>query len=123
MPFLVASLLRRWPLLVGLLLVAAGAGYATMAYVPPSYQATASVLLVPPQSQDDPGGNRLRALGGLTPARDILIQSLNPDTVRAQLTQGTKSTYAVTQAFTTSTPLLIIPAAGPTASSAVALRD
>ena len=49
--------------------------------VAPDYAAKATVLLVPPDSVDNPGGSRHLLLGGLTPARDIVIRALNADEV------------------------------------------
>jgi capsular polysaccharide biosynthesis protein len=118
MHVLAAALLRRWLLVVSLLLLAGAVSFATTRAVPPDYEAKSTVLLVPPEAQNDPGGNRYLTLGGLTPARDIVIQSLNSDSLRSKLTKGTDNTYEVSQDFTSSTPFVVITATGPTPTAA-----
>lgn len=68
------------------LLAAGGGGYA-MQRVGPTYSASATVLLVPPPAKAGQGAsavpdNPYLSLGGLTPARDILIRTLTSQSVR-----------------------------------------
>lgn len=70
------ALLRRWYLtLVGLLCVA-GACVATLYTVPPTYQAQASVLLLPPQTSLRDGANPFLYLGGLSQPAEVLAKYL-----------------------------------------------
>jgi hypothetical protein len=118
MPVLLASLLRRWVVTLSLLLAVGAVGYATVRAVPPDYKAEGTVLLVPPESADDPGGNRFLALGGLTPARDVILESLRSDTVRKELAPDPTVTYEVEPDFTTSTPFVVVTTTASTPAAA-----
>lgn len=119
MPLLVRSLLRRWPLTLVVLLAACSLAYGATRVVPPQYQDKATVTLIPPRSVENPGANRYLLLGGMTPARDILIRSLTSDQVKTEVTAGVPETsYEISPDYTTSAPFMMLLVIGPTPESA-----
>ena len=108
---LVASLLRRWPLLLCAITITAAAGFFTVKAVPAEYETTASALLVPPKSTDDPGANRYLALGGLNQMTTVLIRSLNSDETHADVQEKLETSgeyVGVESDWTTSATILIV---------------
>jgi Chain length determinant protein len=112
---LVGLIRRRWPLVLALLVLTGVAGVGILRLVPPDYETTASAVLVPPQSRENPGGNRYLLLGGMTPARDVVIRSLTSEQTRKTVLRGTpRADYVVEPDFATSAPLIIMTATAPT---------
>jgi hypothetical protein len=110
--------LRRWPLVVLALLMTACGMYAVATTVRPEFQSSASVVLIPPRSTEDPDSNRYLALGSLDQAVGVVTRSLVSDEVRAQVAaEVPDGTYDVTADWATSAPILVVTAHG--ASSAV----
>jgi hypothetical protein len=100
-------LLRRWYLaLVGLLATAGLIALAVHA-VPPKYEATADVLLLPPKTTN--GANPYLLLGGLQSAADVVSRAMmDTDTVRTvEIAAGSRK-YVVEPDHTTSGPVLLI---------------
>lgn len=113
------SLFRRWYLVVVGLLIAGGLAYLTYQFVPATYQAKASVVLLPPKTTVGPGGNPYLQLGGLGQALDVLSRKLSSDAAHGVIqTTHPDSTYDATTDPTSSGPILIVSAEGktPTAS-------
>ncbi|HEY2044282.1 MAG TPA: hypothetical protein VGH11_16525 [Jatrophihabitans sp.] len=117
----VALLLRRWYLtLIGLALTV---GFAATAIfmVAPTYQAKASLLLLPPKSPAT-GSNPYLALGGLQGATDVLARAMSDSSTLNQLAQsGATGTFAVLRDPNTSGPVLLVTATA--SDSASAVRD
>jgi hypothetical protein len=109
------SLLRRWYLvIVGMCAVAALAAL-TYVHVPPTYQANANVVLLPPKTSVVEGGNPYLFLGGLSQALDVLTRSIDGDTTREGILGSRKDLdYAVEPDRTTAGPILVVQATGPT---------
>ena len=108
---LIASLRRRWPLLLVALLLTMAAVTFTVRAVPPTYETTASVVLVPPKSTDDPKANRYLSLGGLSQAASVMVRALNSDATHAAVgITPDRGEYVVATDFTTSAPILIVTA-------------
>jgi len=119
-----ASLARRWILVLVCLLATAGLGYMTAQKVPPTYQSTADMVLVPPKSTLDPKANRYLSLGGLRQAVDVLTRSVGSDStddaIRLVAPEGKFETSAD---FTTSAPILIVTASADTPLATQKLLD
>jgi len=145
-----ATLLRRWYFVVVAVVCTVAASYLVVSAVGPKYEATGSVLLLPPgstiQQASTSGtlGNPYLSLGGLTQARDIVIQTLaagsthedlcnhkGDDAYRAMREELCKPrpgvTYEVTPEFTSSAPIILITveadSAGNAATALVAVMD
>ncbi|WP_426241938.1 hypothetical protein [Nocardioides sp. LHG3406-4] len=83
-----AALARRWYLVLVALVLTAGVTYLVVERVGPSYVSKGTVLLFPPKTtiaesdQSVTQGNPYLYLGGLNPARDILIRTMTSTSAR-----------------------------------------
>lgn len=110
-----AGLRRRWYLaLAGSLLTLAAAG-AIFQIVPPTYEASASVILVPPSGSVPDGGNPYLFMGGLQTTVDVLSRSLSDEQTRRTLLGGDPTLdYSAEPDRTSAGPILLVKASGPT---------
>ena len=118
------SLRRRWYLVVAGLIIVTGLGTLTYLEVPPTYEASASVVLLPPDSAVPEGGNPYLYLGGLGQALDVLTRAIDADTTREALL-GTDDSLDYTAApdSTTAGPILLIEASGPTKATTLGVLN
>ena len=124
MPALTKVMARRWPWVLVLLLLMLLACFGVTRLVPPTYQAQASMVLMPPESPDSPDGNRYLLLGGLTPARDVVLRALSSQSVAASVTRGEPGTgFTIAQDYATSAPIVMITVDSPAEASAVVVLD
>jgi hypothetical protein len=103
-------LLRRWYIvLVGLSLTAM-LGVAVTVVVPAKYQATSSVLFLPPQSDTvAQGGNPFLALGGLETVAGVVARTVSDSTVQDRVkAAGGTGEYTVAPDATAGGPVLLI---------------
>lgn len=142
---LAATLRRRWYLVLVSLLCSAAATYFVVAAVGPTYEAKATVLMMPPSTststqQAGNVGNPLLQLGSLGQARDVLIRVLTSQATSEVLCQPQRDpvyeamraelcgsrpgvSFEATPDFTSSAPMVQITVEGNTpANSVVALR-
>ena len=68
------ALLRRWYLLLVGLAITAGIGFVTLQHNPPTYQAQARVLMLPPAKTPITGSNPFLNLDGLRLPADLVAQ-------------------------------------------------
>ncbi len=107
------TLLRRWPILMSVFVLAAGATYGVVDRVGPTYETVGSTLIFPPADVDGPGptpagGNPYLELGALVQARDIVIRSLTSKTVRAEIAELFPGmTYDATPDYTNNAPIIL----------------
>ncbi|WP_136518714.1 hypothetical protein [Cellulomonas telluris] len=122
LPDLLHGLRRRWwAVLLGLVSTAALA-WTAFTMVPAERLANASVLVLPPPNTVDTGGNPYLALGGLSPAADVLATAMNNGSVHESLAPpGGTSTFVVSRDFDSSGPLLLVEASDPDPDAAIAL--
>lgn len=103
------SLLRRWYLTVVGLILAAGLGAVAAYLVPPTYEATGSVVLLPPKSTVEPGGNPYLQLVGLGQTVDVVSRAMMAQSAAATVKAAHPSaTYTVAPDPLTSGPLLLV---------------
>ena len=121
---LLHSVRRRWYIVLSGIIVAGalcGMAYTTIS---PTYQRTASVLLIPGATSIPEGGNPYLYLGGLSQASDVLVRALSADAVLTPIL-GSDPTVGVTIArdTTTSGPILVISASGTDEAQVAAVFD
>lgn len=120
----VASLGRRWILVVVCLLMTVGLAQTVWTKVPPTYQTKADVVLVPPKSTENPAANRFLDLGGLRQAVDVLTRSLNSDSTKAKvLALAPQGKFEATADAGTSAPIFILTATASSPAAAQKLLD
>ncbi len=109
------SCLRRWYLLLAALVLTAGGGYLTVGAVSPEYQASASVVLLPPDAVIAVGDNPYLYLGGLDQALGVLQVKMNSPEIakpiEAPYVAG-NGTFAVAKDVTTTGPIMRVTATG-----------
>lgn len=116
---LVQVLRRRWYLVLAGLLCTAAAGFLTFQSVPPTFAASADVLLLPPPASVPEGGNPYLSLSGLTPAGDVLARALSDPKVAAEIAEGgARGEYFVELDGDSPAPMVSVEAEGGSAADA-----
>lgn len=108
---LTMSLQRRWYLTIAGLIATALLCFGASVVVSPTYEAKASLLLLPPADSVEGGGNYLLQLGGLEGVVAILNRTLNSQSANDAIKKvAPGATYTVAPDYTTSGPIIIITA-------------
>jgi hypothetical protein len=119
-----STLLKRWYLSLAGLFVVAGLGFAVFTMIPPTYDTSAIIVLLPPQSTVGDGGNPYLYLGGLDQAAGVVNRALTSDATQTEIKDKVGSSdYEVTPDWSTSGPVLVVTAHGRSESGATQLRD
>lgn len=112
------------------LLLAGGGTFLVFDRVGPTHEVEASVLLFPPiraVEQSDTSvtqGNPYLYLGGLNPARDVLVRKMTSQTVRDALAKNhPEADYEMVPDISTAGPVINLSVSAPTPSEAVAALD
>ncbi len=118
------GLLRRWYFVVlGVVLTACGAFFLTTV-VPPTYQGTARIVLLPPTSLVTADGNPFLFLGGLEQALGVLSVRLSSGAVGDEILQGHPGTaYVVEKDPISPGPILLITTEGESPKSTLKVLD
>lgn len=111
------ALARRWYLVIVSLGLAVAAVVVMMGRVGPSYTAQGTLLLFPPDGSTRAGerveGNPYLSLGGLNPARDILIRAMTSKTSRANLEKSHPDVgYEMYADMAVSGPIIVVEVTG-----------
>ena len=118
------SLRRRWRVALAGLAVTAGLCATAAAVVPPTYEAQASVVLLPPAGSAGEGGNPYLQLQGLSQVVDVLTRAMTSQTtVDAVKTAAPTGKFDVAPDWATSGPILIVHATAPSAEVALATME
>ena len=108
---LATTLRRRWYLTIVGLIATAVLCAATLSLFPATYQAEANIVLLPPASTVEKGGNPYLQLGNLSQVVDVMIRALNSqDAVQQAAVIAPTGTYEVAPDYTTSGPIFVITA-------------
>lgn len=103
------TLIARWYLTLIGVVVTVGLVVVAAIAVPVSYQAKASVVLIPPANATSNGGNPLLGLTGLQSAADVLARVMvDPVEVNRLKQQGVTNKYTVARDLTTDGPVLLV---------------
>lgn len=106
---LFSSLCRRWYLVPVVVLLAVGGALLTADRVAPTYRASASVVLVPPETTLADTGNPYLFLGGLQQSVDVLSRTLGSEYIRETIkAQAPGGSYDVSSDVTTSAPIVLV---------------
>lgn len=115
---------RRWyVLLVGLLITGVACAFVA-SEVQPTYQRTATLLLMPASSSVPEGGNAYLYLGGLGQASEALVTTMAAQTARESILDGHPAAdVTVERNVTSSGPLLSVTATGSSDSEVTEVLD
>lgn len=117
---LYTSAKRRWYFVLTGLLLTAGMALGVFRMTPVSYEATASVALIPPPTAVISGDNPFLYMGGLEQALGVLTVKINSDSVREPIERVESNTsYAAARDASTSGPIVMLSSKGPTPESAI----
>jgi len=119
------ALLRRWYLFVVVLALSAGATWAIASRLPDTYRASASIVLIPPDTTLGDTGNPYLFLGGLQQSVDVLTRDLGSEQIRSAMKKkaGSSATYEVSADFATSAPIVVVTTEASTATAAQGMLD
>lgn len=119
----VAGLRRRWYIVVTGLLLTGGLCALAFEYVPISFIARGSMILLPPETVTD-GENPYLYLGGLAPALDVLTRRVDADKIRLPIEDAfPEAEFTVFADRSSSGPIIAIEITAPTAREAFAVTD
>ncbi|MBD5831672.1 hypothetical protein [Janibacter melonis] len=115
---------RRWWVVVIGVLFSFAAAYGAYVTTPPTYEATATVLLLPPRVAVEEGDNPLLQLGGLNDAVDVLVLELSSQDLRKRVERmQPDASYEVVNEPSTSSPVLLLTTRDVTSEGALQVRD
>lgn len=117
---LLASSLRRWYVLLAALLATAGLTYSVYQSSDPTYEISGTAVLLPGTSSVPEGGNGFLYLGGLNPALEVLMRSVNSDATSKELlaNEPSTTTYTVVRDLDASGPIVLVTATSDTVDGA-----
>ena len=116
---LIRAMGRRWYVVLAGLLVVTGLAYLTLRFIPLTYDVKSSVLLLPPTSTLEEGGNPFLNLGGLDVAAGVLAKSLtDSETTDTVVPTGSKAKYTVEKDASVSGSVLEVAVSDTSASGA-----
>src|SRR5664279_1406269 len=108
---LATTLRRRWYLTIVGLMATAALCAVTLSLYPATYQAEANIVLLPPTTTVEKGGNPYLQLGDLSQAVGVVIRALNSQSAVEQTAAAAPTgTYEVAPDYTTSGPIFVITA-------------
>jgi len=120
----IASLARRWYLTLAGLLATAALALVALHFVPPVWESKASVVLLPPKSTVEPGGNPYLQLSGLAPTLDLLVVSLADQQMTQLIKSVSTSAEYTAEADTKSNgPVIVVTVHDRTPAGSMAVRD
>jgi hypothetical protein len=103
------TLLRRWYITLGGLLLTVALCFAGLALIPPTQRVESSILLLPPRATVKEVGNPYLGLGGLKQPVDVLVKALSAQpTTESVMQKWPDITYEVMADYSTSGPILIL---------------
>lgn len=121
---LLAAFARRWWMTLFGLLLAIGAAYGGWQLTGPSYQATASLLMLPPKSTVPKEGNPFLQLDGLGTIVDLLSPAMKDQVTLESIKQTSPGAeVAITRNVNSAAPVLMISVQDANPNTALAIRN
>src|SRR5690606_7298680 len=121
---LLFSCLRRWYVLVLGLVLAGMGSYYVFNSIEPTYEAKASVVLIPPKVAVTVGDNPYLYLGGLDQALGVLqVKITSPEVVESLVEKYAGAEIAVAKDATTSGPIAAITVSAQPADDTIVLLN
>lgn len=118
------GLLRRWYLVLFGLLVTGFGAYSLLQVVPVTYEATSSVVLVPPATAVIEGENPYLYMGGLDQALSVLTVRMSSPTVGDPILKKRPGlNYSVGKDVSTAGPIMLVGADGETEAETLKLLE
>jgi len=118
------SLIRRWYFVIVGIGVTAGLSVFAANYLVPTYEARASLVLVPPATTIGKTGNPYLFLGGLQQSVDVLTRALDAESVRREVAVAAPTgEYKVEVDFASSAPIILVTANDSSSAGAQRLLD
>jgi hypothetical protein len=115
---LIKTLARRWYIVLAGLALTAGACAVVFEKIPATYEATGSLVLMPPSATVGENGNPYLYLVGMSQALDVLTRRANASEVRNPILERFPGvTYSVDADRSTSGAVVLVKAAGPSPSA------
>ena len=117
---LLSASLRRWYVIVLGVLLTAGATYLVYDASEPTYEISGTAVLLPGSSTVPDGGNGFLYLGGLNPALEVLMRSVNSDATSTEILGDDPGItgYTVERDSDASGPILLVTATSDTPQGA-----
>jgi hypothetical protein len=120
---ILSSSLRRWYLVLFGLIVTGALVYYAYSTNAPRYEIQGTAVLLPGSTSVPEGGNGFLYLGGLNPALEVLLRSVNSDGTAEDILGPTAgeddaASYSVERDLSASGPILVITANGATKAEA-----
>lgn len=117
-----AGVVRRWYIFLVGLIATAGLAWGAYQYVPPTYEASGSILLMPSEATVGEDGNPYLFLGGMTEALDVLIRRSNAAEIQESLLKRFDgASYTIQPDRMTSSPIVVVSVEAPSNEVALAL--
>ncbi len=119
-----AGLWRRWYVTLAGILLTAGLGWYALQSVSPTYERSATVVLIPGTATVTEGDNPFLYLGGLTQARDVLVRSLAAPEVREPILQANPGgDFSAAAATGTGGPFVVLTTTSGNAAQSLAILE
>lgn len=121
---LAKGLLRRWYLVLFGILVTGFGGYMIFQIVPVNYEATSSIVLVPPATAVIEGENPYLYMGGLDQALSVLTVRMSAPLVADPILKDQPGlNFSIGKDVTTTGPIMLVGAEGPTEAQTLQVLD
>lgn len=118
------SLRRRWYIVVPGLLAAVALSFGAWTVVQPTYERSASQMLLPGTDSVPEGGNPYIYIGGLTQAADVVVRALGSNNVMEAIAEEYPGAEVqVSRDPSSSGPMILITVTAPTDDGASAVLD
>jgi hypothetical protein len=115
---------RRWYIVIPVLLAAVAAGFAAAALVPPTHALSATQVMLPAETDIPEDANPFLYVGGLAPAADVVIRAAMAEDVVRRFTEGLDGVeVSMARDSSTGAPVIVTTVAARNDADAAAVLD